>query len=1659
MRILKRIAAIALAAVTAVTTLYSPTRAKAESANTATLTQAAHYTYEGWGTHLFNMEFAGDTETSTGNAYCIVPERATPDDGEYGVTLCNDQSLRKVFWKCYGVPGASQEPVGYCWTGDEVEAAVVNSHLCLSYCFTKYVLGSDDEGWATGISSGFKQAVITQTETFLSDEYPDPPSSFEVYYLTPSDNTKQVMAGWRYAPNGYAKLKKESAEPTVTDGDDYYSLAGAVYKVYKGDEVVGTLTTDADGNSNTIELPAGTYTAREVTPSSGFKLDPTVYTVTVVSGETATFTSREPIERVSAGLKKESEHPEITAGNSCYSLAGAVYGVYDEDGNQVDTLTTDEDGNSGEIDLTPGTYTVRELTASRGFALDTEEYTIEIEPGSTATFISVEPVGLDPMLVTVYKLDGEGNTIYPLSGAQFTINYYDGYYTEANVPASPTRSWVIETKEMDGVYYARLTDEFKVSGDDLYDVNGIVLPLGTITIQETRAPEHYTTDVMKVTDSNNEVIATSNRPLFGQITDEDRDGLASLSFGNDATYNDKIEKGGVAVQKYDLELANAQAQGSAVLSGAKIEIINDNDGIAVNSDGLEAAKGDVMYTLTTDTNGYAATDVNALPVGRYIARETLAPAGYLLDKRYDGSSCSGAVLERRFTVNAGEITQLTGLDNGIVDQVKRGGVKIQKFDFDSKLSESQGTPDLSGAEFEIISLNAQPVTDEDKEVFNNGDVVYSIITDENGIAETSDRALPVGHYKVVETKAPEGYFLWGILEREFTITEDGEMAQLTTYETSISDRVMRGDLTFLKKDEDNRPMGAIPFQISLLDKNGNVKESHIAYTDDNGKLTTKNRNGVKHSTNTNRNDELEVGMGSWENGIWFGKAPVDDSMGALPYGDYVIQELRCEANKKYDLISFNLTIHPDRMDDDDLQNYEATPTDNNFLLDEGTLHDTIDRHDYTIKSLAWNTAIVNDAGDNRARLLSADKGQAITDEVTWEFDNPKFTDYVVVSKLMDKATGQPFVDASGKSFTIETQFDSEGHSHGSFKVNFEDIDLTGFEGKNIVVFEYLYEAGAYASGGAVNTLADDTDFENDKQTLFVSGLHTTAKDTNTGDEVAAVSEKASLTDTVYYSNLNVGYQYRISGVLMDKETGKAVLDKDGKEIRAEKTFYAESPSGAVDVVFEFDAALMAGKAVVVFEDLYLRDRKLTSHADITDIAQTVYFPEIHTTASDITTEDNVGNALAKPVEIKDTVSYRNLVPGKEYTVSGILMDKATGKPFTQTTGTVETVTEDGGTAAMSAIALVTAEKTFIPAEAEGTVELTFTVNTAESLQGKTVVVFEDLFHNDVKVTSHADIEDEGQTVHFPDVHTTASAGIEDNSSLGSSASEKVTITDTVSFKNLIIGKEYTVKGILMDKETGKPFGYADSTVSGNGEALDSSYITAEKTFTAETEDGTIELELIVDGRKLAGKTVVVFEDLYHEDVKVAAHADIEDEDQTIHFPEVGTKASVDGKNEAVSGKDTKLIDTVSYKNLIPGKEYRVVGKLMVKETGEALKDASGNEITKEVIFTPENPDGEVEIEFVFDSTDLADKTVVVFENVYFNETEIGAHADLEDAGQSVHFTKPEIPEKPETPHNPTPQTFDNSKTVPAGVFGISAVAFALALLFRNVKRKKVGNKR
>lgn len=339
------------------------------------------------------------------------------------------------------------------------------------------------------------------------------------------------------------------------------------------------------------------------------------------------------------------------------------------------------------------------------------------------------------------------------------------------------------------------------------------------------------------------------------------------------------------------------------------------------------------------------------------------------------------------------------------------------------------------------------------------------------------------------------------------------------------------------------------------------------------------------------------------------------------------------------------------------------------------------------------------------------------------------------------------------------------------------------------------------------------------------------------------------------------------------------------------------------------------------------------------------------------------------VTLTDTVSYIGLVPGKEYKVVGVLMDKLTG----------EKLLVNGQE--------IIAETTFIAEAKNGSVDVTF-VFDATGLHGKEIVVFEDLYRENIKVAAHADITDDDQTIKVktPEIGTTASfEGEKEIDPL-----DKVTLTDTVSYKDLTPGKEYRVTGVLMDKSNGKELLI-------NGEK-----VTAEATFIAEEASGSIDVTFTFNATGLHGKEIVVFEDLYHEKVLLATHADIDDEGQTVRIrnPKIHTTATADGKKEIIADEIT-ITDVVSYEDLTPGKEYKVSGILMDKATNDKLL-IDGKEITAEATFTPKAPTGEVEMTFTFDARELTAETeVVAFETLYRDDLEFATHADITDGDQTV----------------------------------------------------------
>ena len=359
-----------------------------------------------------------------------------------------------------------------------------------------------------------------------------------------------------------------------------------------------------------------------------------------------------------------------------------------------------------------------------------------------------------------------------------------------------------------------------------------------------------------------------------------------------------------------------------------------------------------------------------------------------------------------------------------------------------------------------------------------------------------------------------------------------------------------------------------------------------------------------------------------------------------------------------------------------------------------------------------------------------------------------------------------------------------------------------------------------------------------------------------GQETAVIDIKLN-DDKPIENNLIYG---KVTGYKIDRETEKPIKNVVFGIFKGDETEYTEKTAITTATtdengVFEFINVPFGAWIIRELKpaENYLENTDL-HHFDVERNEKVIemnivndHVPELKTTAA-IDGEKTV--CATETFSLTDTVEYQHLIPNKEYTVKGTLMNKSTGKPLVINGETF------------------TSEVTFTPEAPFGSVDVLFTFDGKNITTETNIVVFESLYKDGKELAVHADINDEGQTVtvKIPEIKTSAKA----DGKSEVEASKKITIVDTVTYKNLTVGKEYVIKGVLMDKKTGKPF-----SVKGKE-------ITAEVKFTPKKSDGTVEVTFVFDGSGITAETeLVVFETLYREDVEIATHADLKDMGQTV----------------------------------------------------------------------------------------------------------------------------------------------------------------------------------
>lgn len=565
--------------------------------------------------------------------------------------------------------------------------------------------------------------------------------------------------------------------------------------------------------------------------------------------------------------------------------------------------------------------------------------------------------------------------------------------------------------------------------------------------------------------------------------------------------------------------------------------------------------------------------------------------------------------------------------------------------------------------------------------------VGTLKTGEGGSSNTLQ--LRKGTYYVKEVKAPAGY---GLDQQTYTVTV--AVDQTTTVNSkdepqfdpiNIMLQKVATDGSYLNDGDMSNAEFTIRYYDSISD---DVSKLTPVRT---WKLKTINRNGRYTAALRNSNilDDSDEFFRNEQNII------------VIPRGTITVQETKAPKGYKVDPKVYTYKVDQDTEDLSMQFNFGNTPEQPNKPL---------------VPQIGTTASDVS----TKDNVGSYGKTVTIKDKVQYKELSEGET-YTVKGTLMDTETGLPLM-VNGKAVSAEKTFTvtkdnstitGDGAS-GTVELEYA-LDSTVLAGKTTTVFEYLYYDG--------KQIATHADISDEGQTVHFPEIKTTAKSEDTDAHQGMPGKTETIVDTVHYTNLIPGKTYTVKGKLMDKGSGKAILDGGGKEITAEKTFTPDQAEGDVELEFTYDSSLRQGKSTVVFEDLYHEDVEVATHSDISDRDQTIDYPDIHTSAD----LKQTGRMTGGTTIIIDRVTYTNLAKGKTYTVKGKLMDRKTGLPLIS----------DGKE--------ITAKKTFTATDINGTVVMEFTV-PVKLIAGKSTVVFEDMYHEDVKIATHSDLTDKNQTV-------------------------------------------------------------------------------------------------------------------------------------------------------------------------------------------------------------------------------------------------------------------------------------------------------------------------
>ena len=988
-------------------------------------------------------------------SYCLESSKKTPSAGNYTASVIENNSMvRKLLYYGFGGP-AAWDVFG---PDHDLKTAVCPDDSYLSNDDVKYLLTHIFlSGAYSGDWNGFSEELFNQTfggsyGTNLMNIYrgieqlPDPSNGANFS----TGNTAKFTATYDKANSlqktNTVKFNASSSESvqlplqnnvTIHIAGTSNTKTGGTATVYGGQSFY--LTTPATNplsnyqSGNLTSSAKGKFCALAISDGNGAS-----QTHGSWYQETAD-TLKYSVEWMGFGyidLKKTSANPDMTNNSRLYSLEGAKYGIYEGD-SLVQELTTDVNGYAKSSLLLEGKYTVKEISASKGYDVDQTSHGVTVTRGQTVTTNVTEKPKNDPVALTIVKNDAE--TLDPqgganLAGAEFTVKYYDGFYTKDNLPSKATRTWVLQTKQVTysngkKVYVAgfNITGSYiKDRSDALYtNTNGVAtLPLGTISIEETKAPEGYFLKGAKlnVTDTASGTTSSVIDGKYVAQINEQYQG-AKLQFGNDA--NQMIVQEKIKKQRIQLFKSGEREGISGVVKGLQGAEFTWKLKTEVDNVGWDNAK--TYAVITTNENGRAVTDY--LPYGKYLVRETKTPKDYMTAPDFTVS-----VTKDSSEYNELEQVKLVSVNNKpfasyvkLVKVDEDTGKKVTLNSASFKIKDAQGNyvvQKVSGTKVDTFTTNSD---NEIIPVVEKGTVTLPLM-------------LNAGTYTIEEIKTPKGFL---DLEKpvEFVISStydyDVDEDADPIVEVKIRNRQPKGEIKL------NKTVMDLDTDTDLVDRSDLSKIQFVLkakediYSSIDGSLMFE-----KDSVITTENSGAIVNTGSEVgNGIYAlsldGHLDISNLPMSTKGASYYLQEVKTLDGCVLDTAQYDAVF---KQSDFTTKNYIKS-----FDVENKTTDFEFNKTDVT-----------GDKEVEGAQLTITDEDGNVVDQ--WTSDGKVHSiEGLVVGKtytLSESVTAKDYVKATDIKFTVKNSSELETVTMKDKQVSFTKTDVTGekeVEGAEITV--------------------------------------------------------------------------------------------------------------------------------------------------------------------------------------------------------------------------------------------------------------------------------------------------------------------------------------------------------------------------------------------------------------------------------------------------------------------------------------------------------------------------------------------------------------------------------------------------------------------------------